>query len=221
MRGQGLAAALICLSLWENPAARAAAPHLPPLNPPPPAFETCGATGDGVICRGAQDGSFEEFVPLGLFCGTAANPVELQIGHFSQSDEFTRYYNTADDLVRRTLHGHSAGTVLNPATGLTALATQVAATTDIPAVPGDLSTATSQARGVVQLRMPGGGVLLRDVGREVIGSDGNDIVASGVHQLGMYFSGDHVLSWGRCVPRSAPQERRSPPAPKGEWSCTG
>jgi hypothetical protein len=204
MLRKGVAAtALICLSLLGNTVALAAAPSLPPLNPPPPAFETCQATGDGAICRGEQGVYSAEFGPVGLFCGTAANPVELQIGQFSESERFTRYYNRAGDLVRRTFHDQNGGTVLNPATGLTALTTQVMNATDSLAVPGDFSTATNQGTGVVKFWMPGGGVLLRDVGREVIGPDGNDI-ASGVHQLGMYFSGDHSVLGPLCAALGTP-----------------
>src|SRR4051812_1105436 len=50
-----LAAAGLCaaLSLVLASASLAGQPVTQPLNPPPPSFETCKATGDGFVCQGA------------------------------------------------------------------------------------------------------------------------------------------------------------------------
>jgi hypothetical protein len=177
-------------------------PNLPPLTPPPPPYYTCQPTGHGAICRADRVDQLEQ-IPSGLLCGTAANPVELLL---SGTDNFalTRYYNTDGNQTRRTVHEHFDATILNPATGLTALTTQIAEFVDTFAVPGDPATVTFQQTGVVKFYLPGSGVLLRDVGRAVIGPDGNDVFDSGQHQLGAYFGGDHSVLASLCATLGSP-----------------
>src|SRR5690242_14039369 len=71
---------VVCLvaAIAVVPASQAYAdpPSLPPLNPPPPAFETCRATGNGAICEGTRQLT-DDPAPTGILCGTANNPIEL------------------------------------------------------------------------------------------------------------------------------------------------
>jgi hypothetical protein len=191
------------LAVLGDAAALAAPPVLPPLTPPPPSFETCRATGNGAICEGSVVFG-PDSGPSGMICGTAANPVELIISG-QDSWRVTRYYDSAGNLTREVIHEHAVGILTNPVTGRTATATQIAAIINTLAVPGDFATVTFQQTGVVKFYLPGGGVLLRDVGRDVIVlASGNDIASSGQHQLGAYFSGDHSVLEPLCAALGTP-----------------
>jgi len=70
--------------------------------------------------------TFEDAFPLGLLCGTSENPVELLIEQGTDNFLFTRYYDADGNLTRRTVHEHFDAMVVNPATGLSVLTTQIA-----------------------------------------------------------------------------------------------
>jgi hypothetical protein len=139
-----------------------------------------------------------------VFCGPAEHPVELLVEQGTDSVQLTRYYNTAGNLTRRFRHEEWQATVLNPATGLTAPTTQIAQFIATLAVPGDFSTATEQLTGAGRIYLPGGGVLMREMGREVVGPDGNDLFLSGQHQLNEYFNGDHSVLAPLCAALGSP-----------------
>ena len=77
----------------------AAPPTLPTLNPPPPAWLTCMATGGGAICSGTTVLSSDG--PLGLFCGTTANPIELLMVDSHTNVSLIRFYDADGNFVRR------------------------------------------------------------------------------------------------------------------------
>jgi hypothetical protein len=116
----------------------------------------------------------------------------------------TRYYNTDGYLTRRSTHEDFVGTVYDPETSRTLQTTQIADFTDTLAVPGDLDSATFQQTGVVKFFLPGAGVLLRDVGREVVGPGGDDLGQSGQHQLNAYFDGAHSVLARLCAALGSP-----------------
>ena len=180
----------------------AAPPTLPTLNPPPPAFLTCMATGGGVICSGTTVLSFDG--PLSLFCGTTANPIELLAvdGHTNVS--LIRFYDEDGNFVGRHRLEQTEGTVLNPVTGLTVLTTQVAVFSSSFGTPGDFDTETTTQRGVVKFYLPGAGVLLIDVGRAVIPQDPSLFSETGQHALDEYFGGDTSVLEPLCEALGSP-----------------
>jgi hypothetical protein len=184
-------------------AAFADPPVLPPLHPPPPGNYTCQPTGAGPICRKISVDHLQNWAP-GLVCGTAAHPVELLVDG-TDNFRFTRYYNTAGYMTQRFVHEDFQATIRNPETGLSARNTQVSEFIDTLAVPGDETTTTFQQTGVVKFFLPGSGVLMRDVGREVVGPDGNDVFSAGQHQISIYFgTGDHSVLGPLCAALGSP-----------------
>lgn len=190
------------LALAGNAPALAAPLGSSSLTPPPPSFLTCRATGQGTICEGSitfGPGSG----PSGFFCGTAAHPVEL-ISSGQESWRLIRYYDSAGNMTREILHLEADGALTNPVTGLAARATQTAQIINTLAVPGDPASLTFQQSGVVKFYLPGGGVLLRDVGRGVTAPNGSTLASSGQHQFDAYFSGDHSVLAPLCAALGSP-----------------
>ena len=180
----------------------AAPPTLPTLNPPPPDFLTCMATGGGAICSGTQVVATDG--PSGLFCGTTANPIELLFVDASSTAKVIRFYDADGNLTRRLRREQNVATVLNPVTGLTLLTTQIAEFTSILATPGDFNTATMTQRGVVKFYLPGAGVLFIDVGRAVIPPDPSLGSDTGQHPFDQYFNGDTSVFEAVCEALGSP-----------------
>ena len=179
------------------------------LNPVPPADYTCVGTGGGAICRVSRTEDLSG--PSGFLCGDAASPIELVGVDAIDQLEFTRIYDADLNLVTRTVHEHFSVTYLNPVTGLSVESTQIAEVTSTFTTPGDLDSGTFTQRGVVKFFAPGAGVLLIDVGRAVLTTDGNVLVQSGQHQqFDRYFSGDTSVLEGVCEAVGSPG---TPPLP--------
>jgi hypothetical protein len=186
----------------------AAPPTLPTLNPPPPAFLTCMATGGGAICSGTQVVATDG--PSGLFCGTTANPIELLFVDASSTAKVIRFYDADGNFTRRLRREQNVATVLNPVTGLTALTTQIAEFWSSFGTPGDFDTETVTQLGVVKFYLPGAGVLLIDVGRVVIPQDPSLFSETGQHQLDQYVGGDTSVLEPLCEALGSPG---TPPLP--------
>ena len=111
------------------------------LNPPPPAFEICKATGQQTICRGTHQ-DIETPVDTGLVCGNGPTAFDI-IDQGIVDQTATRYYDADGNLTRRVRHDTwLASFWSNPATGDTVPYTQRDTITDVLAVPGDLGSAT-------------------------------------------------------------------------------
>jgi hypothetical protein len=190
------------LAVVTAASALAAPPTSPTLNPPPPAFLTCRATGEGTICSGTTFMSFGG--PMSLFCGPAADPIELVLvdGHTNVS--LIRFYDANGNFVGRHRLEQTEGTVLNPVTSLTILTTQSAVFSSSFGTPGDFDTETVTQRGVVKFYLPGAGVLLIDVGRAVIRDDPWMFSETGQHQLDQYFGGDTSVLERVCEALGSP-----------------
>ena len=108
------------------------------LNPPPPSWETCKATGSGTIFHGKM--SFEHFAEVDGTC-----PQGFSILENAHRDETaTRYYDRDGNLTRRVLHniwpvGHPLNVLYNSQTGKSVPYTGDLTETDDLAVPGDFS----------------------------------------------------------------------------------
>jgi len=180
----------------------AAPPTLPTLNPPPPDFLTCMATGGGAICSGTQIVATDG--PSGLFCGTTADPIELLFVDASSTAEVIRFYDANGNFTRRLRREQNVATVLNPVTGLTVLTTQIGEFTSSFGTPGDLDTETLTQRGVVKFYLPGAGVLFIDVGRAVISPDESLVSETGQHPFDQYFGGDTSVFEQVCEALGSP-----------------
>ena len=156
------------------------------LNPPPPSFYTCKATGRGTICHGTI--SFEHFAG---FDGTCPQGFSiLENGH--KDETAARYYNRDGNLTRRVLHdiypvGNPLNVLYNSQTGTSVPYSGDLTETDDLAVPGDFSSATSRQTGnLYTVALPGGGLLVHDVGNFTFAPDGSILEDHGPKML---FSG--------------------------------
>ena len=179
----GAAATLAAAAV--SPAAFAA----PELTPPPPSFLTCKAAAGGTICSGTRTVDYGP-EDSGLACGSGANAFAiLDRGSFRQ--KAIRYYDADGRLTRRVLlEKTTLGLLTNAATGKTVDYTQHNTITSVPAVPGDLDTATETITGEIQVTLPHRGLVLAETGRVVIAPDGTLEFASGQHDIEDYFRVD-------------------------------
>lgn len=177
------------------------------LNPVPPDDYTCIATGSGAKCTVSR--TLEIPGPSDFWCGDAASPVQLVFVDAVDNLEVTRFYDANLNLVTRTIHEHYTSTLLNPETGLSVQNTQIADFTSTFTTPGDLSSEVISQRGVVRFFLPGAGVLLIDVGRE-LGTEETQLALSGRHELGVYYGGDTSILAALCEAVGSPG---TPPLP--------
>jgi hypothetical protein len=173
-----LAIAAAGLAATAMPAAAATS-----LNPSPPSWYTCKPTGSGTVCHGTM--SFEWFAG---FDGTC--PQGFDILENAHKDETgTRYYDRDGNLIRRVVHdiypvGNPFNVLYNSQTG-----TSVPYRTDLTkadnlAVPGDFSSATTRITGnLYTVTLPGGGLLVHDVGEFTFAPDGSILEDHGPKML--------------------------------------
>jgi hypothetical protein len=155
------------------------------LNPPPPSFETCMATGSGAVCRG-QRPLVDPPAPFGILCGSSQNPIDL-IEADTGSQDATRYYDTQNNLVRRVIRDVFVGTLTNPVTGAYVNLDQRSDEVDKLSIPGDLNSGTVTFIGPVRISSPSGGTVLIDAGRGIGLADGTQLQISGQHPFHEYF----------------------------------
>jgi hypothetical protein len=153
------------------PAAFADPPSIPPLNPPPPAFLTCRAVGNGAICEGARTLT-EDPVDTGIVCGSGPEAFDV----FDQGlvdQHVIRYYDANGNLTRRVIHEQwTASQWSNPLTSSVVPYTQQGTLTDVLAVTGDFSTATNTTIGETVLRPAHQAPVFFSTGRVVTAPDG-------------------------------------------------
>lgn len=172
----------------------------PPANPP----YTCMATGSGAICRkdiplGDAPG------PSGVLCGSIQTPIELIVAD-TGSQEATRYYDTAGNLVHATHQNTYVGTYTNPVTGAYLLLDQVTRENIYFAVPGDLNSQTVTFTGSTRVYRPDGGIVVIDAGRDVVLPDGTTEQSSGIHPFDQYYGyGNTAALEPLCAAVGAPQ----------------
>jgi hypothetical protein len=177
------------------------------LNPVPAADYTCIGTGSGAKCTATRSSDLSG--PSPFLCGDASSPVQLVFVDAIDNLEVTRFYNADLNLVTRTIHEHFAATVLDPETGLAVQTTQIAEITSTFTTPGDLGSEIASQRGTLKFQVPGAGVLLIDVGRDLFSGD-TELAVSGQHQLGQYYGGDTSVLAAVCEAVASPG---TPPLP--------
>jgi len=155
------------LFLVVVPAAHAGQPVDPStLNPPPPSFEDCRTTGNGVICQGSR-----QFAPYGpdwtpLVCGaglTAFNIYDASDGPLRQVA--TRHYDEDRNLISRDVHFETFGEVSNPVAGTTVRYHAANLTKDVLSSPGDESSTTESQIGSMIFTLPHEGAVTVNAGR--------------------------------------------------------
>lgn len=162
--------------------ARAGQPVTGSLNPEPPDFYSCSATGDGTICQAHTVDPYE-YEPTGIFCGTIADLVEI-LDSGIRDVRATRWYDGDGNLTRRQRTFLFRDSYLtNPATGQVLAYSQHNTDNEILGVPGDLDSATVTSDGHVSITARGFGIVLGGDGRSVIGPNGDLIAESGLFLL--------------------------------------
>lgn len=147
------------------------------LNPPPPPGATCQTTGLGIICHGSVTGS-DVNADIGVSCGSFQ---VLESATFT--DTFTLFYDQTGNVTQAVFHIRIVGILSNSLTG-TSVPEEAHYTQTITfATPGDFSTRTDTYTGqVYKVTLPGGGLILHDVGKVVLASDGTITFEGGPHQ---------------------------------------
>jgi hypothetical protein len=142
------------------------------LNPPPPAYETCKAVGDGTICQGTTDISYgpidtaDEGPPLVCVSDLGIFDVfDSAVGNSTAR----RIYDANGDLVKRFRYDQiTAGWNINPLTGAKVPYTSTLTNVDVFAVPGDLGSTTLTTSGNFIVRPPHGAPVFVINGRTVL-----------------------------------------------------
>jgi hypothetical protein len=135
------------------------------LNPPPPSFETCKTVGNGFICEGARTEPYGA-TDTGIPCGSGATAFDI----FDQGTDYQhaiRYYDTDGNLTRRVIYDHYFSQWTSPLTGAAIPYMQHNTTTDVLAVPGDLTSATETTTGETNFTAPHMGAVLLNAGKVV------------------------------------------------------
>jgi hypothetical protein len=193
--------AAFALSIVTAPSAFAGSPASQSLTPVPPDFMTCAPAGSGTTCRGTTVDT--EGGPWVVLCGSEADPVQLY-ETATETNRWTWTYDAAGRLVRAVEKFDVAGTILDPATSLTANESQVANVTETFSIPGDMSTGLASIRGVVRYSRPGSGTVFIDVGRELFTDDGVTVWEAGQHPIERFVNGDTSVMAALCTALGSP-----------------
>jgi hypothetical protein len=150
--------------------ALAGQPVSQPLNPPPPPFETCKATGAGTICQGSIGSSYGP-VDTGVVCGSGADAFGVA-DSATQQEVARRDYDADGNLVRRVRHDRAEGMLSNATSGATLPYHQTWIQTDALGVPGDFGSATTTWTGELVLKPAHGAPVVIGAGRDVFAPGG-------------------------------------------------
>jgi hypothetical protein len=170
LAGTMVAAALLA-ALMLVPASLAGQPVTQTLNPPPPPFETCKTVGNGTICQGTIDSSYGPF-DTGLVCGSGADAFGIA-DSATQQELARRDYDADGNLVKRYINDRLQGQLSNEVSGATVPYTQTRIQTDVLAVPGDRSSATTTLTGELVLKPATGPPIVIGAGKDVFAPDGS------------------------------------------------
>jgi hypothetical protein len=188
----------LSLAATLAPAVIAAPPASPTLNPEPPDFYACAATGGGAICR-AHTVTPYALEATGIVCGSGAGTFEI-LDSGARDVRAWRWYDRDGNLTRRErITDFLAPHFTNPLTGATLYYQQHNTDWDVLAVPGDLGTSTFTGHGVISVNVPGHGSVLHESGRTVVGPDGNVESQAGRSDLSDYYGGDTALVRELCA----------------------
>jgi hypothetical protein len=183
-------------ALAMAPAAFAGQTPRSDLNPPPPDFYSCSASGDQTICRAHL---FEREDPVQTDVQCPGFPI------YDQGDveeRLTRWYDADGNFVKRQIRGMWTNAMWsNPLTGDTVPYTQSGIATDVLGTPGDVDTITETETGENVYTDPvTHKKVLRSVGRTVFGPDGTLLAESGQQwAIDLFVFGDESVLDGVCA----------------------
>lgn len=187
--------------------AAAAAPPTPQqLNPPAPSYYTCKTVGQGTICDGNPPVDAHGPIDTALegtpiVCGSGASAFDV----FDAGVDVLsarRVYDADGNLVKRVLRDdYTFGEMSNPLTGAVVPYDQQDIRTDVPAVPGDLSSATETTEWNIHLHASGSGApVLVNTGRTVQAPDGTlESRAGRLEYFDIFGDGDTSLLGPLCA----------------------
>ena len=134
------------------------------LNPQPPDFYNCRATGNGTVCQGkvtnVYSGDKTSSCPQGFDI--------LENGYFEETA--TRYYDRNGYLVQRVLHviypvGDVHNALYNSRTGKAIIYSTDVTETDSFTIPGNFNSISARFTGnLYMVTLPGTGMLVEDAG---------------------------------------------------------
>jgi hypothetical protein len=187
------------------PAAHAGQPATDELNPPPPDFLSCKATGTKTICTGTQVMVKESELQPELVCGSGADAFNIyDQGVIHQ--RATRWYNADGNLTRRFIYERWAPAYWsNPLNGKTVPYTQMNKLTTVLTVPGDFDSAIETTVGEnIYTNPETHKKILHVSGRVVFGADGTLEFRSGKQPfLDAFIDGDMSVFDGVCAALSS------------------
>jgi hypothetical protein len=190
-------AAIAAMSLPGS--ALAGQPVTQTLTPPPPAFETCKATGSGTLCQGSRV-LVEPVSDTGIVCGSGASAFDISYGD-TITQVASRTYNLDGNLTNRFIEErYTSARFVNPVTGASLPVNAHDVISDVLAVPGDFSSATETTTGQFTVTLPGTGAVLLNVGRVVQHvADGFTESIAGPHQFLDLINGDPTVTQKLCT----------------------
>ena len=177
-----LAATAAVATAFAVAAPAQAAVDLDNLNPPPPDWYTCKATGDGAVCHGTHSGGH-----VGAPDGSCPQGFDILEDAFAY-ERAKRVYDRNGDLVERVLHDqwrHDPQNIIyNSVTGKSVPYWGSGNERDTFGVPGDFDTITARTSGNgYTVTVPGVGLLIKDAGRLDFAPDGSVIEMTGPKML--------------------------------------
>jgi len=179
------------------PISLAGQPVTQPLNPAPPSFETCKATGTQTICQGAR--TLPPYGPddTGIACGSGANAFDI-FDSGVESQVAARYYDADGNLTRRVIHQTQVSMFSNLANGMAIPYVLKNNITDVLAVPGDFDSGIETITGENNFTVPGMGAVFLNAGRTVGNADQLDFSAGPQGFLDYFVNGDTSVVTELC-----------------------
>jgi hypothetical protein len=169
------------------------------LNPPPPPEYTCKTVGNGTICRADVPISYGP-EDISIVCGSGPSAFDI-FDSATGDQQKTRTYDQNGNLTSRVVHEtYSSGQFSNPQTGAVVPYTQHDTITDVFAVPGDLSSATTTNVGENIYKPAQGAPVFLNAGRFVTAPDGTVEFRAGPQDFLDYFvNGDTSVIQKLCA----------------------
>jgi len=176
-----LGAVAVAAALAATAAPANAALDTSTLNPPPPEWYTCVATGSGASCHGKQT-----FTYTGGFDGSCPQGFDILEDGITY-ETARRDYDRDGNLVHRYLHDNwpnDPGNVLyNSVTGKSVQYVSHVNELDTFLVPGDFDSMVAETYGNGYTVTGPGGLLIKDAGVLTFGPDGDVLESRGPKML--------------------------------------
>jgi hypothetical protein len=180
--------------------ASAPASASPLLTPAPPSYVTCKTVGNGSICDGTLTFTYAAG-DTGIACGSGAGAFDIFDGPGTVNLRSILYYNTDGNLTKGVDYIAARSAYSNPLTWATVPYIQHQTSTNVLAVPGDVTSRTSTITGQNNFTVPGMGAVALQAGRVVtINSDSTIVFSAGPDWVfDLFFEGDTAAVAELCT----------------------